>query len=195
MQGLLLHVIIHSAGVQNRDRGILLLATLFGQFPFLGKLFADSAYQGIGRHRLLNFGWGDWVNIVIDRSKLVSDFEGQFQDSVPDRVAKRDKSRRRNFLPCPIECVAFEEFRLIHGGQVGWPLKDWGAILSHLHIVGGDRVHKPNLFREAPVLRFKNGWGQRLIVDLSVEGADEITLSYRLDAPVVREFVRCIVTV
>jgi putative transposase len=37
---------VHSAGVQDRDGGILLLATLFGQFPFLGKLFADSAYQG-----------------------------------------------------------------------------------------------------------------------------------------------------
>src|SRR6202042_2084066 len=46
MQGLLLHAIVHSAGVQDRDGGILLLATLFGQFPFLEKLFADSAYQG-----------------------------------------------------------------------------------------------------------------------------------------------------
>jgi hypothetical protein len=30
---MLLHAIIHSAGVQDRDGGILLLATLFGQFP------------------------------------------------------------------------------------------------------------------------------------------------------------------
>ena len=37
---------MHSAGIQDRDGGILLLATLFGQFPFLEKLFADSAYQG-----------------------------------------------------------------------------------------------------------------------------------------------------
>jgi putative transposase len=44
--GLLLHAVVHSAGVQDRDGGILLLATLFGQFPFLEKLFADSAYQG-----------------------------------------------------------------------------------------------------------------------------------------------------
>src|SRR6201985_988265 len=43
-QGLLLHAIVHSAGVQDRDGGIWLLATLFGQFPFLAKLFADSAY-------------------------------------------------------------------------------------------------------------------------------------------------------
>jgi transposase len=42
----LLHAIVHSAGIQDRDGGILLLATLFGQFPFLQKLFADSAYQG-----------------------------------------------------------------------------------------------------------------------------------------------------
>jgi len=42
----LLHAIVHSAGVQDRDGGTSLLATLFGQFPFLEKLFADSAYQG-----------------------------------------------------------------------------------------------------------------------------------------------------
>ena len=42
----MLHAIVHSAGIQDRDGGIALLATLFGQFPFLEKLFADSAYQG-----------------------------------------------------------------------------------------------------------------------------------------------------
>jgi transposase len=46
MQGLLLHGIVTSASVQDRDGGIMLLATLFGMFPFLEKLFADSAYQG-----------------------------------------------------------------------------------------------------------------------------------------------------
>src|SRR5467141_2137499 len=44
--GLLLHAIVHSAGIQDRDGGILLLATMKGLFPFLEKLFADSAYQG-----------------------------------------------------------------------------------------------------------------------------------------------------
>ena len=43
---MLLHAVVHSAGTQDRDGGILLLATVFGQFPFLAKLFADSAYQG-----------------------------------------------------------------------------------------------------------------------------------------------------
>jgi hypothetical protein len=45
--------IVHSAGVQDRDGGIWLLATLFGQFPFLAKLFADSAYAGSIFHTAL----------------------------------------------------------------------------------------------------------------------------------------------
>jgi Transposase DDE domain len=45
-QGLLMQAIVHSADVQDRDGGLLLLATLFGRFPYLEKLFADSAYQG-----------------------------------------------------------------------------------------------------------------------------------------------------
>jgi len=44
--GLLLHALVTSADVQDRDGGIMVLSTLFGQFPFLKKLFADSAYAG-----------------------------------------------------------------------------------------------------------------------------------------------------
>ena len=42
----MLHALVTAADVQDRDGGVLLLATLFGQFPFLRKLFADSAYTG-----------------------------------------------------------------------------------------------------------------------------------------------------
>jgi putative transposase len=45
-QGLLLHGLVTAADVQDRDGGLALLATLFGLFPFLQKLFADSAYEG-----------------------------------------------------------------------------------------------------------------------------------------------------
>jgi transposase len=41
-----LHAIVHAADLQDRDGGILLMATLFGLFPFLRKLYADGGYQG-----------------------------------------------------------------------------------------------------------------------------------------------------
>ena len=43
MRGLLLQALVTPADVQDRDGGIALLSTLFGLFPFLEKLFADSA--------------------------------------------------------------------------------------------------------------------------------------------------------
>ena len=43
---MLLHAVVHRADIQDRDGGILLLATLFGMYPFLNKLFADAGYQG-----------------------------------------------------------------------------------------------------------------------------------------------------
>src|SRR3981081_1564686 len=45
-QGLLMHAIVHGADIQDRDGGALLMATLFGAFPFLLKLYADGGYQG-----------------------------------------------------------------------------------------------------------------------------------------------------
>jgi transposase len=43
---LLLHAIVHAADVQDRDGGAMLMATLFGLYPFLLKLYADAGYQG-----------------------------------------------------------------------------------------------------------------------------------------------------
>jgi hypothetical protein len=41
-----LQVIVHAADIQGRNGGPLLLATRFGLFPFLRKLYADGGYQG-----------------------------------------------------------------------------------------------------------------------------------------------------
>jgi transposase len=38
--------IVHAADIQDRDGGVLLMAALFGMFPFLLKLYADNGYQG-----------------------------------------------------------------------------------------------------------------------------------------------------
>ena len=43
-----MHAIVHAADVQDRDGGALLMASLFGGFPFLIKLYADGGYQGPG---------------------------------------------------------------------------------------------------------------------------------------------------
>ena len=37
---------VHAADVQDRDGGVLLMSTMFGLYPFLIKLYADSGYQG-----------------------------------------------------------------------------------------------------------------------------------------------------
>jgi transposase len=42
----LLHAIVHSADIQDRDGGVLVMATLFGMYPFLLALYADAGYQG-----------------------------------------------------------------------------------------------------------------------------------------------------
>ena len=37
---------MHAADIQDRDGGVLLMATLFGLHPFLRKLYADGGYTG-----------------------------------------------------------------------------------------------------------------------------------------------------
>src|SRR4249920_190635 len=45
-QGLLIHAIVHAADIQDRDGGVFVMATMFGMYPFLMKLYADGGYQG-----------------------------------------------------------------------------------------------------------------------------------------------------
>lgn len=50
-----MHSLVHAADIQDRDGGVLVMATLFGLYPFLIKLYADGGYsgeafqQGVGR--------------------------------------------------------------------------------------------------------------------------------------------------
>ena len=41
-----MEAVVHAADIQDRDGGVLLMATLFGLYPFLLKLYADAGYQG-----------------------------------------------------------------------------------------------------------------------------------------------------
>ncbi len=41
-----MQAVIHAADIQDRDGGVLLMGSLFGLYPFLLQLSADSGYQG-----------------------------------------------------------------------------------------------------------------------------------------------------
>ena len=41
-----MHAAVHAADIQDRDGGVPVMATLFGAYPFLPKLYADGGYAG-----------------------------------------------------------------------------------------------------------------------------------------------------
>jgi transposase len=66
--------VVHAADIQDRDGGVLLMATLFSMHPFLRKLYADAGYQGPkfrhAMHRLLR-----QIDIqIVKRSDVCSKF-------------------------------------------------------------------------------------------------------------------------
>ena len=52
-----MHAIVRAADVQDRDGGALLMASFFGAFPFLVKLYADGGYQGPEFQSAINGFW------------------------------------------------------------------------------------------------------------------------------------------
>jgi hypothetical protein len=48
-----MHAIVHTADIQERGGGVLVMATLFGLYPFLLKLYADAGYQGSLRLQII----------------------------------------------------------------------------------------------------------------------------------------------
>jgi putative transposase len=106
--GLLLATSVTPADIQHRDGGILLLSTLFGQFPFLRKLFADSAYAGpIFEDGLANAMPG-WQTEIVRRSAHAKGFVVEPKRWIVEctiawlnrcrRLAKDWENRNRNAL-------------------------------------------------------------------------------------------------
>jgi transposase len=72
--GLLLHALVTSADVQDRDGGLMVLSTLFGRFPFLQKLFADTAYTGPVFYNGLAFAMPDLITQIVRRRDQANGF-------------------------------------------------------------------------------------------------------------------------
>ena len=69
-----MHALVHAADIQDRDGGVLVMATLFGAFPFLLKLFADGGYQGPEFQKAVNKVIAD-VNVeIVKRSDQARGF-------------------------------------------------------------------------------------------------------------------------
>jgi len=65
---------VTAADVQDRDGGLVVLATLFGLFPFLAKLFADSAYEGPIFHTALATLLPHLKTDIVKRSDRIKGF-------------------------------------------------------------------------------------------------------------------------
>ena len=70
-----MHAIVHPADIQDRDGGALVLATLFGLFPFLRKLFADGGYQGKKFHAAQAMALPHLRTEIVKRSEVARGFE------------------------------------------------------------------------------------------------------------------------
>ena len=73
-EGNLVHALIHTADIQDRDGAPLLLAEVVNRFPWLRHLFADGGYAGDKLRDALR-GIGKWTVEIIKRSDKAKGFE------------------------------------------------------------------------------------------------------------------------
>ncbi len=71
--GFLVHAIIHSADIQDRDGAPMLLQDIRYSFPWLRHVFADGGYGGAQLKTALT-KIGDWTIEIIKRSDRVKGF-------------------------------------------------------------------------------------------------------------------------
>jgi transposase len=98
-----MHAIVHAADIQDRDGGVLLMATLFGLHPFLLKLYADGGYQGAA--------FQDGLRSVLKRVNI--------------EIVKRSDQARR-FIVLPKRWIVERTFAWL--GRCRRLAKDWECL-------------------------------------------------------------------
>ena len=73
-EGNLVHAVVHTADIQDRDGAPLVLAEIIRRFPWLRHVFADGGYAGDKLRDALR-GNGDWTLEIIKRSDKAQGFE------------------------------------------------------------------------------------------------------------------------
>jgi len=74
-EGLLMHAVVHTADIQDRDGGVMALSSMFGLYPFLKKVFADGGYQGPKFRQALKKALPDVAVEIVKRSDTAEGFE------------------------------------------------------------------------------------------------------------------------
>ena len=92
--GLLMQVLVHAADIQDRDGGPLVMATLFGLFPFLIKLYADGGYQGPVFQKAVKKALKQLNVEIVKRSDQAKELRGPAQ-----AVGRRTNVRLAQSLP------------------------------------------------------------------------------------------------
>jgi len=111
-----MHAIVHAADIQDRDGGVLVMATLFGLYPFLLKLYADGGYQGEQFQKGLKKAVAQ-VNVeIVKRSDQAF--------AAPKRL--RPRRRAKGFVVLPKRWIVERTFAWL--GRCRRLAKDWECL-------------------------------------------------------------------
>ena len=92
-----MHALVHHAGIQDRDGGVLV--TLFGLYPFPLKLYADGGYSGDIFQRGAKKAIAKLNIEIVKRSDQAKGFIVLPKRWTPDRVRGRTHHRLAQPLP------------------------------------------------------------------------------------------------
>ena len=93
-EGNLVHALIHTADIQDRDGAPMLLSEVARRFPWLRHLFADGGYAGEKLRDALR-GIGKWTIEIIKRPDTANGFEVLPRRWVVERTLARLNRNRR----------------------------------------------------------------------------------------------------